>query len=202
MNDETAGERLNLVLQSLPEEIYEPESVAEAPLVRFDAYTLRHRLSGWVRLRADRLSDLLNACESLVLTGVEFANLEDGEPARLDRAVIERGDIVAVHATGPRGDVAQRRTTEAHAVALHAGNYLLGGHLHVPPGADPLEQFGARPEMVPLTDAWIEYSAGGLRGRQSVGTIIVNRRQVDWIWSVTDEDLADGRLRPPVAAAP
>jgi hypothetical protein len=37
---------LRVMLQRVPEEIFEPDSVAEAPLVRFVAYTRHHRLYG------------------------------------------------------------------------------------------------------------------------------------------------------------
>ena len=50
--------------------------------------------------------------------------------------------------------------------------------------------------MVPLTDAWIEYWTRSNRTTQSIGTIIVNREQVDWMRVVTDEDLFGGLLRP------
>jgi hypothetical protein len=55
---------------------------------------------------------------------------------------------------------------------------------------------GERPLMVPLTDAWIEYWSGTGRTTQSIGTIIVNREQVDSMRVVTDEDLFGGLLRP------
>ena len=76
------------------------------------------------------------------------------------------------------------------------GNYLIGGHLHADPGADPIASVSGRPAMLPLTDAWIEYWSGGECKHQSTGTIIVNRDQADWIRVVTNEDLIDGARRP------
>jgi hypothetical protein len=187
---------LHVSLQRLPEEIFEPDSVADTPLVRFVAYTRHHRVYGWVRLRADRLTDLLNAHDSLVLTDVQIEGLEDGEPRSVDRVLVTGDDLVAVHASGPRGDAALRRRTRSHAIALQAGHYLIGGHLHADPGAEPLASLGERAAMVPLTDAWIEYWSGGTRMKQAIGTIIVNRHQADWIRVVSDEDLVDGTLRP------
>ena len=67
--------QLPFVLQRTFEEVFEPDSVAEDPLVRFSAYASHHRLFGWVRLRADRLADLLNAHEELLRTDVEIENL-------------------------------------------------------------------------------------------------------------------------------
>lgn len=196
MDPETPPACLHVLMQRLPEEIYEPDSVSEAPLVRFVAYARQHRVSGWVRLHSDRLTDLLNAHEELLLTDVELEPLPDGDARSVDRVLIDRTDLVAVHASGPRGDAALRRRTRTHALAIQVGHYLIGGHLHAPPGSDPIDSLRDRPAMVPLTDAWIEYWSGDLRTRHAIGTLIVNRLQADWIRVVTDDDLLEGVLRP------
>lgn len=192
--------RLHVLLQRTDEEVFEPDAVPDPPLVRFDAYAREHRLFGWVRLRADRLTDLLNAHDELLLTDVEIERLEDGETRAADSILVARRELVAVHASGPRGDAARRRHTRSHAVAVQAGSYLIGGHLHATPGDEPLASLRARPPMVPLTDAWIEYWSGGRRTEQAVGTIVVNRDAADWIRVVTDDELLDGILRPSAAA--
>jgi hypothetical protein len=188
----SASGRLSLILQPTPEEVFEPDSVAEAPLVRFIAYGLHERVFGWVRLRADRLTDLLNLHEELHLAEVEIENLEDGITQSVDQVLIHRRDLVAVHATGPRGDLSLHQRTRTHPVAIQSGNYLIAGHLHAEPGADPIQSLAGRPAMVPLTDAWIEYWSGGARKYQSTGTIVVNRQYADWLQVVTDEDLIEG----------
>lgn len=196
MELQPSSARLHVELQRLPEEIFEPDSVAEAPLVRFAAYARHHRVSGWVRLRADRLTDLLNAHDELLLTDVEMEGLDDGGTQAVDSVLIRRSDLVAVHAAGPRGDAALRRRTRAHPLAMQSGSFLIGGHLHAFPGVDPMDSVRDRPPMIPLTDAWIEYWAGERRARHAIGTLIVNRLAADWIRVVTDEDLVDGLLRP------
>jgi len=193
--------RLYLILQPTPEEVFEPDSVADAPLVRFIAYGLQERVFGWVRLRADRLTDLLNAHEELHLAEVAIESLEDGVTQSVDEVIIHRRDLVAVHATGPRGDAALHQRTRTHPIAIQSGNYLIGGHLHADPGADPIASLAGRPAMVPLTDAWIEYWSGGERKYQSTGTIVVNRHYADWLRVVTDEDLIEG-ISPPRLRAP
>ncbi len=193
--------RLLLVLQPTAEEVFEPDAVSDAPLVHFIAYGVHHRVFGWVRLRADRLTDLLNAHEDLHLAEVEIESLEDGITRSVDEIVIPRRELIAVHATGPRGDPALRQRTRTHPMAIQAGNYLIGGHVHVDPGADPIASVGGRPSMLPLTDAWIEYWSGGERRHQSTGTIVVNRDETDWIRVVTDEDLIGGGLRPTAPSA-
>jgi hypothetical protein len=188
--------RLYLILQPTAEEVFEPDAVADAPLVRFMAYGAHQLLFGWVRLRADRLTDLLNAHEELHLAEVEIESLEDGTTQSVNEIIIQRRELIAVHAMRPRGDETLRHRTRTHPIAIQSGNYLIGGHLHTDPGADPIASIGGRPAMVPLTDAWIEYWSGGERKHQSTGTIVVNRDQADWLRVVTDEDLIEGGLRP------
>jgi hypothetical protein len=187
--------RLHLDLHPTSEEVFEPDSVSDAPLVRFIAYVDHHRILGWVRLTADRLTDLLNAHEELHLTDAEVEDLDDGVSRPVDDLVIRCRELIAVDATGPRGDVARRRPTRRHPVAIQSGSYLIGGHLHASPGSDPIASAGDRPAMFPLTDAWIEYWSGDERKHESTGTILVNRDRTDWMRVVTDDDLIDERLR-------
>ena len=188
-------DRLHFILQRTPEEVFEPDFASDVPLVRFVAFGRHHRVFGWVRLRADRLTDLLNTHDELLLTDVEIESLEDGATRSVDEVLIRCSELIAVHASKPRGDEARRRLTRTHPIAIQSGNYLIGGYLHTPPGSDPIASMGERPLMVPLTDAWIEYWSGGERTKQSSGTIIVNREQADWMRVVTDEDLFSDLLR-------
>jgi hypothetical protein len=187
--------RLRFILQRTPEEVFEPDAVSEAPLVRFVAYAREHRLFGWVHLRAERLTDLINAHRELELSDVEIESLEDGRRRVADRVVIDVGELVAVHASGPRGNPSLRHRTRTHPLAIQSGSYLIGGHLHAEPGIDPIQSFRERPVMVPLTDAWIEYWSGAARTRRGTGTIIVNRQAADVVRSVTDDELIDGLLQ-------
>jgi len=188
--------RLHLVLQPTFEEVYEPDFLSELPLIRFVAYERQHRVFGWVRLEADRLTDLLNGCEELHLEDVEIAGHEDGTTRSLEQFVIGRRALIAVHASGPPGDETLRQPTRLVAVALQCGQYLVGGHLHVLSGEDPLASAQQRPPMIPLTEAWIEYWTGDERRHRSTGTIIVNRDQADWMRQVTERELVAGYLRP------
>ncbi len=196
MQPDSSDSRLHFVLQRTPEEIFEPDVVPEAPLVRFVAYARHHRVFGWVRLHEERLTDLINAHQELLLTDVEIENLEDGETHSADRVVIDAGELVAVHASGPRGDASLRHRTRLYPIAFQSGHYLVGGHLHVEPGVDPSLGLRDRPRMVPLTDAWIEYWSGERRVKHAIGIIIVNRDVADSIRIVSDEELLDGMLRP------
>ena len=70
-----SASRLCLVMHQVPEDVFEPEFVPEAPFVRFEAYAGDSRLFGWVRLDADRLSDLLNAHDELQLFHAEIESI-------------------------------------------------------------------------------------------------------------------------------
>lgn len=196
MPPQSPSARLHLFLQRSGEEVFEPDFVSDAPLIRFAAYGTDHRVFGWIRLAADRLTDLLNDHEELHLDDVEIESLETGAIRSASEILIHRHDLIAVHASGPRGDEALRLRTRAHPMAMQAGNYLVGGYLHTIPGTDPIASARLRPSMLPLTDAWIEYWSGAERKHHSIGTIIVNRDAVAWLRVVTDEDLIGGELRP------
>lgn len=188
--------RLHLDFQTTSEEVFEPDSVSDTPLVRFIAYGDRHRIFGWIQLRADRLTDLLDAHEELHLADVKIESLEDGSTPSVDEIILGRRELVAVQAAGPRGDSSRRHQTRTHPIAVESGNYVIAGHLHAEPGIDPMTSIADRQTMVPLTDAWIEYWSGGERRHRSTGTIIVNREKADRIRVVAEEDLITGRLRP------
>jgi len=182
----TGPERLCLVLERVPETVFEPDFVADAPLIRFEAYADRFRLFGWVRLRADRLTDLLNAHSELELVNAELEDLGDGRRSTADEIVVRRQQLVAVHASGPRGEEGLRQPTTTHAIALGSGSFKMGGRVHVVDGADPLASIRDRPPMVPLTEAWIEYRSGHVLERQAVGTLVVNRDLAEWVRVVED----------------
>jgi hypothetical protein len=188
--------RLKLVLQSTAEEVFEPGAVPDVPFIRFAAYVAGRRVFGWVRLHEDRLTDLLNAHDELHLLDVGLESLPNGWPGTIDEVVIRRRDLIAVLASGPRGDAARRQATRSHPIAIQSGGYLICGYLHVPPGTEPLSNARTRPAMIPLTDASIEYWVRGKREHQATGTIIVNRDATDWMRVVTHEDLIEGNLRP------
>lgn len=187
---------LRLVLERVQEDLHEPEFVTEVPLVGFAAFAADKRVFGWVRLGADRLTDLLNAHEEVRLVHVDVEDLRTGETRAVDQVVVQRRDLVAVQASGPRGDPNRRQRTRAHPLAVQSGPYLITGFLHAAPGVAPLADVAARPPMVPLTSACVEYWADGARRRQWVGTIVFNRALADWIEPVAVEDLEFGEIVP------
>lgn len=192
---------LALHLDAVAEDVFEPEFVPDAPLLRFEAFLTRERLFGWVRLDAERLTDLLNAHDALHLYQATFESLVDGTIREAEELIVPRSSLVAISVTGPRGDPALRRWTHSHAAAIQIGDFLVGGYAHATPGEDPLATIMTRPPMVPLTDARLEYWPGGQHRRTWIGTMIFNRDLTDWIRVVTDEELELGFIRPKVSPA-
>ena len=188
----TPGSLLELQLQRVPEDIFEPDYAALPPMVRLTAYLTHQRVFGWLHLGAGRLTDLLNAHEEFRLGDVEIEDFKTGETNAVDEVLIGRDELIAVVAGDPPGDRALRRPTWTHPISLRSGNYLAGGYLHVTPGDDPVADFTGRPPMVPLTFAWLEYWSGDRRSIQSIGTIVLNRNRVDTVRVITDDDLIDG----------
>jgi hypothetical protein len=186
--------RFCLVLERTSEDVHEPDFVTNLPLVSFEAFVPAHRVFGWVRLDADRLTDLLNDHEELLLVNVKVESLDDGATVTADEAIVRREDLVAVRASGPRGQASRREDTRTHAIVVEAGSYRIGGYLHAAPGVGAASRIWGREPMIPLTEAWIEYRPGGEPRRWPVGTIIVNRELASRIESVAEQSLEDGRV--------
>jgi len=160
----------------------EGQPAAGAGQVDFVAYGEDCILSGRAVLDADRLSDMLNAHDEYLVSGLSVTRFDDRSPFELDDEIaIPRDEIYLVHASGPRGDAARRHRTMPQHLAVRIGPYKLRGFFHALPGADPVVAFRRRRVMVPLTDAQIECTLRGERREIKVDTVIVNREQIDWV---------------------
>lgn len=159
------------------------------PIVEFVAYGEDCLLSGRIRLAAERLSDMLNDHDEYELIDVMVESLERAEAAEAQAVLVHRDEILLVHAAGPRGSQDRRQRTRPHPVAMQLGPYHVRGYLHALPGSDPLLAIRRRKPMVPITDAWVEFVVGGTHQRRQVGTLVVNREQIDWITTAIDGDI-------------
>lgn len=183
-----------LFLEALPDGPNEPDSVADQPLVGFDAFLVDAHIHGWARLSDARLTDLLNGHLELKLVNAQLERLVDGRPGWHQSLTLRRGQLVAVRAGGPRGDPSLRRHARLHALAVRSGPFLVRGYLHAAPGTTPLDEVAARPSFVPLSMASLEYWAAGRRRSEWGGTILFNRELAETIRVVGDEDLEVGAL--------
>jgi len=171
------------------------------PLVDFVAYGEDEILSGRVRLNAERLTDLLNANDEILLTDVLCQRLDNEHSVEVREVLVPRDDLLLVHATGPRGNQQRRQRTRALPMAFQTGPYHVRGYLHTTPGTDPLLHLRRRRPMVPLTEAWIEYTVGSNQVGIRVSGVIVNRELIDWIVPATDEEIEFPEM-PVTAAGP
>lgn len=186
--------RRRLGLSGQPSEAAPPEPEIEADAritaeVEFAAYAEDCRIFGFWRHDAERMSDALNANEEYHLYDVLVEALADGHTSDARTLVVRRNELLAVRAAGPRGNLARRARTRPSPVTLQTGPYTIHGYLHGPPGADAVRQISRRRPMVPLTEAWIEYPAGGENHRARVGPIIVNHEVFDWIRHSRDDEV-------------
>jgi hypothetical protein len=186
---------LSLVLEPQSEDIHEPEFAAYAPLVGFEAFLSAQRVFGWVRLDTDRLTDLLNAHDLIHLENVHVEDLRDGSTVAADETLLPRSEIIAVIASGPRGDPGRRAVTQRHAVAVESGIYRIGGCVHATAGMDPEARWRSGGPMVPLTGAWIEYRSGDRYCRDTLDAVIVNRRLATRVEVATGPTVIS--VRPP-----
>jgi hypothetical protein len=156
-------------------------------LLPFIGYALGRRFIGYVECEGERLTDLLNRSESIVVRETFVENFEDDTVTNLGDGEVDRSILYAVEASGGRGEAARRIHTISHRLQVQLGPYTALGLLHSLPGQMPLPHLHARGPMIPLSDATIGFtSRGGLQLRD-VGTLIVNRDHLDWVRANEDE---------------
>lgn len=167
--------------------------------VEFQAFAGDCTIAGKLTMFGDRLTDFLNGQERFRVHHVTFQSLDDGHTVAEDSISLERDDLLAVVATGPRGSERHRVRLEEARMQLSIGPYVILGRLHLPPGQDPMKNVLQREPMIPLTSATIAYSVAGVVEARDVDTVIVNRLQVDWIAATADEAsiFPDATLRSP-----
>ena len=89
-----------------------------------------------VTMFGERLTDFLNGQERFRIHHVVCQSLTDGHEAAIDSLSVERGELLCVVATGPRGNEKQRVSLETARLQVSIGPYLILGRLHTKPGSD------------------------------------------------------------------
>lgn len=189
---EVIGRTLRLVFRAQPSAVAsEPGDPVAAlpepgPEIQFSAYTEESRLFGHLRLEGERLTDMLNAFDQFVLVDVMVESLTGETAFELASMAVGRDELIAIEATGPRGNAERRVRVRPFPVGVKLGPYLVRGYVHVSPGADPVTAIRRRRPIVPLTDATIEYTCGETRVQRRSSTILFNRHLADWIAPTVD----------------
>ncbi|HLY14436.1 MAG TPA: hypothetical protein VKR24_08800 [Candidatus Limnocylindrales bacterium] len=187
---EIIGRTLRLAFRSAGDEPAEPvlpAYTAIQPEIEFSAYSEDSRISGLLRLDGERLTDMLNAFEQFVLVDAMVEDLAGGGAVEVDELILTRDELVAVEASGPRGNPDRRVRVRPFPIGAKLGHYLVRGYVHVTPGADPVLAVRRKRPIVPLTDATIEYNGAHGRVQRRSSTILFNRELADWILPTVDE---------------
>ncbi len=143
--------------------------------IAFLAYSQDCRVSGRLSLTEARLADLLNRSDRVRLYDVTLISLADGTMHQLAELDVERDELTAVVADGPRGDPERRVRTKPEQVDVLVGGYEASGFLHMPPSGDAVGSFHTRPPMVALTEASIAFQVGDEPVTEVFETLLVNR---------------------------
>jgi len=154
--------------------------------IDFLAFAADCTVTGKMTMFGERLTDFLNGQERFRVHHLECESLEDGHRAAVDSMSLERNDLLAVVATGPRGNEKQRVTLQTNRLQVSIGPYLILGRIHTKPGVDAVASVMKRDPMIPLTHATIAYEVAGSIVARDLPTIIVNRLLVDWISPTTE----------------
>jgi len=144
-------------------------------MVELEAYAADCRVYGSLEVGAGRLTDALNAAPEIVIRNVRLESLSDGHVVEMPELTAGRAELYAIGGAGPRGEPARRIRTHVTRVRVELGPYHVEGALHGYPAGDPLGMVLRRPSWVPLTDATIQYAAGGDQVKDEFGTLLVNR---------------------------
>jgi hypothetical protein len=149
-------------------------------------------IHGRLDLRAERLTDQLNAEPRLDLVDVVLEGLQDGQRVAVPSFTVDRADLCAVRADGPRGARRLRVPTTPHRLQAQIGPYTVLGSLHSKPGIEPLRAIDGREAMVPFTGATIAYVVAGIVEVRDVPALIINRELASWLRHA-EPSASDGR---------
>jgi hypothetical protein len=158
----------------------------------FTAYTLDSIIQGELILQGDRLSDFLAQNGPFEIENVTLEALDDGRRVDIAVAAIARSDLVAITASGPRGNAARRVRTRPHAAHLQAGPYEIVGYVHAPPSAHPFTGVHRR-QVLPVTSALIRYEVAGQQFESTYDALLVSATAIEWLQSANDVDVRLGK---------
>lgn len=144
-------------------------------MIELDAYAADCRLIGFVDFGDGRLTEFLNASPELCIRDARLESLTDGHVTELPEITVDRDELCAVVARGPRGDAARRLRTRTTRVVVDLGPYQVVGLVHGTPASDPLGAALRRAMWIALTDVTVTYRRGPDSVSDDVATLLVNR---------------------------
>jgi hypothetical protein len=156
--------------------------------IAFTAFAEDSVIRGELVLEGDRLSDFIPQEGPFQIERVTLEALDDGRIVSAEAATIARSDLIAITASGPRGNKARRVRTRPHPARAQAGPYEIVGYVHAPPSAHPFSGV-LRRRVLPMTSAVIRYRIGGQPVEQEHDALLVNPERIDWLKAATDKEL-------------
>ena len=159
-------------------------------LIPFIGYAVGRRFIGYVECEGERLTDLLNRTESVVVREAFVESFEDDTVVNIGDGEVDRSILYAVETSGGRGEGTRRIHTISHRMQIQLGPYSALGLLHAMPGQMPLPYLHSRGPMIPLSDATLGFATRGALKLRDVGTLIVNRDLLDWVRASEEEAVA------------
>jgi hypothetical protein len=171
--------------------------------VEFIAYAGDCRVAGATTLGdGERLTDVLNRDLTIVVEGARLTSHADGHTVNVGEITLDRDDLFAIEAMGPRGEPARRLHTVRHRLEVRLGAYTILGQMHTRPGGRPLVAIAQRSPMVPLTSATIAFNTGDGVEAVDVETLIINQSLAEWVRADAGGDLPALFGVPVAAPAP
>jgi len=159
-------------------------------LIPFIGYAVGRRFIGYVESEGERLTDLLNRTEAVVVREAFVESFEDDTVVNIGDGEVDRSILYAVETSGGRGEGTRRIHTISHRMQIQLGPYSALGLLHAMPGQMPLPYLHSRGPMIPLSDATLGFATRGALKLRDVGTLIVNRDLLDWVRASEEEAVA------------
>jgi len=156
--------------------------------VSFTAYAEDSVIRGDLLFAGDRLSDFIALAGPFEIERVTIEALDDGRVVTVESATIERDDLLAITASGPRGNPARRIRTRPHPTRMKIGQYDVTAYLHAPPTGHPYSGVLRRP-VLPGTSVVIRYQLSGRPIEATHDAVLFNPSKIDWLEAASDEDV-------------
>jgi len=156
--------------------------------VSFTAFADDSIIRGELRLEGDRLSDFIAQDGRFDIERVTVEALDDGRLVTVESAKIARDDLLAITASGPRGNPARRIRTRPHPTRMQVGPYEVVGYLHAPPSGHPYTGVLRRP-VLPATSVVIRFQMGGRTVEVGYDAVLFNPSKIDWLEAASDADV-------------
>jgi hypothetical protein len=156
--------------------------------IEFTAFAEDSIIRGELVLEGDRLSDFISQDGPFEIEHVILEALDDGRSVGVAGTTIARSDLIAITASGPRGNKARRVRTRPHPARAKAGPFEIVGYVHAPPSAHPFSGV-LRRRVLPMTSAIVRYQLGGRAVAQEHDALLVNAEKIEWLEAASDEEL-------------